>query len=491
MQLLIKIYSWKQYRYESVALVVGAVILILELVGARMVAPRFGASIYIWTAVIGVILAALSAGYWYGGRLADRGATDRGLALILTQAAAVLFVCLLLREPIFAVAEGMPGGLRAQAFTVALLLFAPVNFLMGTISPYLAKLKLSSLKTAGRSIGGLYAAGTTGSILGTFLAGYWLIAAFGNRSVGWALVIALLATSFLAEARTLIWQRLAIGVIMLAAAIATGGQAKEGVVYQSDGLYATYQVIDGSLDGRPARFLSSDAPGLQSGIYLDGKGGTPFRYIEAFTAVAAGRPAAADALLIGGGAYTLPPLLTAQNAGLQVTVVEIEPQLDDIAARYFGFKPQRRISIIHADGRAFLNANRSAYDLIFVDAFTGLSPPFQLTTSEAVARLRAALKPDGLVAANIIGAAEGSRNGFLRAEAATYARHFPALAVARLRPELPPGERQNVLLLAAGSDAALKSALQELNYPLLPLDFASVQPLSDDYAPVERLTGER
>jgi hypothetical protein len=173
-----------RYRYELIAVLNGAIIMVLEIVGARIIAPHFGSSVYVWTAVIGVILGVLSAGYWYGGRLADRHASDRGLSLILGLAALVLLVSLLTRELSLGLAETLGGDIRLQALVAALLIFAPANFLMGTVSPYLAKLRITELSTAGSSVGGLYAAGTAGSIVGTFAAGYWLISVMGNRALG-------------------------------------------------------------------------------------------------------------------------------------------------------------------------------------------------------------------------------------------------------------------------------------------------------------------
>ncbi len=214
----------KTYRYEIIAALSGATVMILELVGARMMAPFFGTSTYVWTAMIGVILGALSFGYWYGGRLADRGATDKGLMLILISASLVTALGLILQSQLFPLVASLRLDVRISAIISALLLFAPASALLGIVSPYVAKLKLSSLKTAGSSIGRRYAAGTIGSIVGTFLTGYWLIALLGNFTLGIVVVITLVLISFIAERHLIVIPRI-IGLVALGGLLYSVGAA--------------------------------------------------------------------------------------------------------------------------------------------------------------------------------------------------------------------------------------------------------------------------
>jgi predicted membrane-bound spermidine synthase len=61
-----------KYRLYTVTLLCGLGIMALELVGARMIAPFLGASIIVWTSLIGVIMAALAVGYYAGGRISSK-----------------------------------------------------------------------------------------------------------------------------------------------------------------------------------------------------------------------------------------------------------------------------------------------------------------------------------------------------------------------------------------------------------------------------------
>lgn len=478
-------------RYEVIAVMNGAIIMVLEIVGARIIAPQFGSSVYVWTAVIGVILAALSAGYWYGGRLADRAASDRGLSFLLILAAVVLMASLATRELSLSVAAELGSDIRLQALAASILLFAPANFVMGMVSPYLAKLKITNLATAGSSVGALYAAGTAGSIMGTFAAGYWLIALMGNRMLGLWLVVALLVASAVANWRSYIWQRLVLaGVVVLLMMAPDFGRATrdtEKLVYDGDSAYARLQVVDVA---GGARLLLTDHTGAQSGMYPDNPNEPAFGYIRRFLEVPEVTGAPKRVLLIGGGAYTLPHLILNQYPEAKVDVVEIDPKLDELAERFFGFRPDPRVRIIHQDGRTFLNANQEVYDVIYMDAFSSLSPPFQLTTSEAVERLAESVAPEGLVVVNLISAQTGAEAGFAEAEYATYREHFDEVFVAPVMEWAPLDYRQNLIMVAGQSRGRTRPVAERLG-ALKVAQPRMGRVLTDDFAPVELLTASR
>ena len=483
----------RNYRYEGVAVLDGAIIMTLELVGARLIAPYFGSTIFVWTAVIGVILGALSVGYWYGGRLADRHASDAELTRIMTAGAGVLLISLLLAPLSLELAAALGGGLRLQAFVAAVLLFAPFNVLAGIISPYLAKLKLTSLSDAGSSMGRLYAAGTIGSILGTFITGYWLIGMMGSRVLGFSLIIVLLVSTLLLGFKTWRWQRLGLAVVAgmmmswphLGAAVPAGAVGSS-LIYDGDSTYSRYMIRDAEYNGRTVRHLQTDKFGTQSAVYLDDFRDPPLVYIQRYMEVAAAADNPKRALIIGGGTYTLPRLLSDKYPGMAIDVVEIDPTLDDLATEYFDYSPDPRIRLIHEDGRTFLNSNTQRYDLIYVDAFSSLTPPFTLTSTEAVRKLAAGLTPDGVIAVNLVSAIEGAEAGFLRAQLATY-RDTMAHVSARRASKDDYGSQmmQNIILLAGRS----ADPVQRAGATMKPLGVSAEggQILTDDFAPVEHL----
>src|SRR5687767_9475679 len=169
-----------RYALETTVFVCGAVVMIYEIIGSRIVAPFIGTSTYVWTSLIGVILAALSLGYWIGGRVADRRADAKVLAGVIFLAGGLVSVTVLVGEVVLTGVAAMPVGLEIRSLLASLLLFAPAGVALGFVTPYAVKLKMSSLEESGRTVGRLYALSTIGSIAGTFLAGFFLVPFVGS-----------------------------------------------------------------------------------------------------------------------------------------------------------------------------------------------------------------------------------------------------------------------------------------------------------------------
>ena len=172
--------------------------------------------------------------------------------------------------------------------------------------------------------------------------------------------------------------------------------------------------------------------------------------------------------------------------------MEIDPDVTELARTYFGLEDDPRLSIVHEDGRVYLNKNTNTYDLIVVDAFSSsLTIPFQLTTREAVGHIKRALAGNGVVMVNVISALEGEGSAFLAAEYATYRTAFPHVKVYQVEPHAK-GERQNLLLIAAHKplDPQVDSPYAAvLKWTEWRGTIAALPPLTDDFAPVERYAG--
>lgn len=156
-------------------------------------------------------------------------------------------------------------------------------------------------------------------------------------------------------------------------------------------------------DGRPARLLYGDDKSPQSGVALDDSAELLFDYNQRFMEIAMSvRPQ--KVLVIGGGAFSLPVALVERFPDVAVDAVEIDQILPNIARQFFDLTDNPRLNIIIADGREFIEATTSTYDMIIIDAFSGLKIPTSLLSIEAVRLYKSALNPGGLVAINIISA---------------------------------------------------------------------------------------
>ncbi|MCC6265163.1 MAG: fused MFS/spermidine synthase [Bryobacterales bacterium] len=491
-------------RLEIIAFLSGAAVMVLEITGSRVMAPFLGTSIFVWTTLIGVIMASLSAGYWWGGRLADRNPTFERLAAILFLACLGVTVTAISQHTFLAWLQELPLELRVSALAATLFLFAPASALLGMVTPYVVRLKLRSIESSGAEVGRLYAISTAGSILGTFACGYFLLSWMGSSRILYGIAFLLLALSFVAVSELWAGQRVAAAVFLLL----TGGFAEFEAKSQAaagfhdiDTDYQRLQVIDAKEPehGRPVRILKSEEANTQSAIYLDGDG-LYSDYLHYFDLTRyTGRPLR-RVLMIGAAGYVYPMHLSREAPGISIDVVEIDPAMTGIARQYFGLRDSRGLRIFHEDGRTFVNrAARQApgsYDAIFLDAFQTRVPPFQLLTVEFVRNLERLLSPRGIVALNFIARADTSMRGLSPAVVRTYSEALPAVQVFAVHPDQENGAIQNLVLFASRTPIVfqkeavidgtrLATALRS------ELSRARGLPLTDDFAPVEYLVSGR
>ena len=191
--------------------------LVLEIVAGRILAPYVGVSLYTWTSIIGVVLAGITVGNYLGGVLADRRPRRTTLGWLLLASgvaslAVLVLVALVAPTPI----TGVPLMLRI--LILATVIFFLPAAILGMISPVVVRLSLDDLTRAGHTVGKIYACSALGSIFGTFITGYVLIAWLGTRTIvlGVGLVLVLMAVLFGGFSRPA-WRRVAIAVAFAAA----------------------------------------------------------------------------------------------------------------------------------------------------------------------------------------------------------------------------------------------------------------------------------
>ncbi|MCY3024393.1 MAG: fused MFS/spermidine synthase, partial [Planctomycetota bacterium] len=177
-----------------VVLTSGAVLMGVEIAGAKILAPGFGTSIFVWGSIIGLFMAALAAGYYLGGMLADRRPSFGMLATIVS-AAGILTALVPRFGPGICeyIAIRDLGPVFGPFFAAGAIFFLP-SFLMGMVSPYAVKLNARSLSGLGGVAGRLYALSTCGSIAGTLFTTFVLIPATGVTNVlQWLGIVLLVA----------------------------------------------------------------------------------------------------------------------------------------------------------------------------------------------------------------------------------------------------------------------------------------------------------
>jgi spermidine synthase len=479
-------------RIQLVAAVVGAASLGAEIAAARLLAPWFGASTIIWANTIATVLVALSAGYWVGGRLADREPTLAGLSKVVLGAAALLAVVPFVAGPFLRVSVEALDRVEAGAFVGSLLavliLVATPVLLLGAVAPYAVRLSVRTVEEAGRVAGRLYAISTLGSLAGVFLAALVLIPLVGTRRTFLTFALALALVAVPALGRRFVLAPLAVAALLaipVGTVKATGGAR---VIWESETEYQYARVVR-EIDGerrlelnegyavhsvyRPGAFLTGD--------YWDEMLVLPF--------AARAQPPRAVAIL-GNAAGTTARAFGHFFPRTRVDGVEIDGELSDVGRRLFDLHGPN-LHLHTADARPFLRRADRRWDLVVVDAYRQPYIPFYLATREFFAEVRDHLAPGGIVAINV-GHPERS-DRLEKVLGATMADVFGTV----LR---DPSQRTNVMLVGTDAPASaerLRAAAPRLPSELRALAAATAARLgerlaggsvyTDDRAPVEWL----
>lgn len=248
------------------------------------------------------------------------------------------------------------------------------------------------------------------------------------------------------------------------------------MLYEGEGAYGRYQVIDMIYAGRPACILyGADRQAAQSGIAWDG-GDMLFDYNQRFLELVRGlKPR--RLLLIGGGAFTLPQAIAKTLPTLRQDIVERDGLLLDIAVRYFDFQQAPGIRVHITDGRQFLDETRTTYDLILVDAFDNAVVPGSLQSAEAMLAMHRALRAGGTLAMNYIAAYNGARAAGLHSVIAAMRGVFSSVTLFPASNGYSVWTPQNFILTARNSERDLSTYLR---YAPLALPHVGTDEVSHD-----------
>ncbi|MFW6161686.1 MAG: fused MFS/spermidine synthase [Planctomycetota bacterium] len=395
----------------ATALVCGGVVMVVELLGARMLSVGYGASLFVWAAMISVTLTSLAVGYFAGGALADRVPRPSVLYGIVMGAGLLLVACPHTRPVLKACYARW--GLRYGALASSVVVFFLPLGLLGMVSPFVIRLVSERGKGIGLTAGGIYALSTVGSVAGTLLAGLYLIPELGT-TMGFR--IAALTGGVVA----LVGLVLALGlrgavaaVVPVAVALVPGPDVGAGYSYTApDGEPVTVKAVEDSAHGHivvleKGHYHLLVVNGIvQTGIFKDISHLAPAQllkdhYFLELLPYAYDDPREAKGLLIGLAGGLIATVL--RQHGMEVESVELDPALIRIARESFWF----RGPAVAADGRRFLEDCTERYDFCIIDTYSGDTFPFHLTSLEAFQAARDVLADDGILAVNFIGSPTG------------------------------------------------------------------------------------
>ncbi len=421
----------------------GMSVMAVELGASRLLAPYFSSSQIVWTIIIGTIMIAMALGNIYGGRSADKN-PDPGklygrmlLAAVWIAAIPAVGKYIIVGISALLIFSVNNNFLIIAAFAACMVLFVFPLFLLGTVTPSLAKYSVGNLEESGKVVGTLGAFNTIGSIIGTFVPTFVTI-----PSVGTSITFLIFAGILLV---------LAVAYFVSAGRASAGGGGRGGsgkekesasgmgkavtaclcyilccvlgysdsfafwennLAYEGESVYNYLQVKESD---RSVILSTNVLFGVQS-IYMKNQGLTGMYYDYAMAAplmVEGKAPRDCRVLILGMGTGTYATQCRKYFGDMDIRGVEIDEKITALSREYFHLPED--VPVTTYDGRAFLNAVDEKYDVIMVDAYQDITIPFQMSSVEFFYLVKAHLAEDGVMVVNMNmrGSGEGNINQYL------------------------------------------------------------------------------
>ncbi len=413
----------------------GCAVMVLEMTAIRVFQPFFGSSNYVWTNVIGVVMAALAVGYASGGRIADRRPSVTLLYGLLAAVGAVILAVVPLATPVSEWLvpvdlhiEGVATTLSRASLIASLILFAPPTLLLGMVSPL--AVKLLSEGGVGRAAGRVFAIGTVGSLVGTYLPTYVLVPELGSRrtlqvAAAMLVVPAVIGLIAFARRRGVVAALITIIVTLPAGALANVRPARSLPTLFNDyepelieELESPYQYVRVREDRSPSGQIELTMM-LNEGVFtyhsfmIEGRYLTDSRYYDDYIVLPLLMDVPRDEELRAAVVGLACGITVRQwkhfwdgPYRLHVDGAELDPAVVDIGRRHFGMPGDDAdwLDTHVIDGRQMLVALPPERDfhMIVVDAFTQeYYIPFHVGTREFFELCRERLAPGGIIAMNV------------------------------------------------------------------------------------------
>ena len=485
-------------------------IMVLELVAGRLIARHLGQSLYTWTSCIGIFLTGISIGNVIGGRLADRypPRLTLGVLFLICSAtgAAIPLLNLLVSEFSWLWYANWPW----RVFLHTSLVFILPALALGTVGPVAARFSLGREEEAGRALGMVYAWGAVGSIVGTYLTGFVLIAHLGSFAT---ILAASLTLAAMGIGMLLIRSRLCVIPALLVAIVAPHTPPalasfvyreplNLSVLYEEETAYSYLAVkeVDGR-DDRRALYLDRLMHSVTDMAVPD-RLHYEYQWInEAALSLRTPENQSSRSLIIGGGGYVLPRYLYAVYPQMQVDVVEIDPRVTTIAKEWLDVQTDERLRAYDEEARTFMTdlvrkPESPSYNYLFGDCISDYTVPFHLTTVEFLQLADRLLDESGMYMFTLIDLQATGR--FLASTYVTCREAFPHVAVISCQGRNTSSRGLFVVLCSKQPLDADAIAIETrrrhpafhgsvLNQEELASLVARGQVLTDDHAPVENM----
>jgi predicted membrane-bound spermidine synthase len=382
-------------KWLLAAFIEGAVVLSVEILGAKILTPFFGNSLIVWTSIIGTTITFLTIGYYTGGVLSRKQDLQKILSYLLSVAA--VFILLMPTWSLWLFKIFADGSLYSSIMA-AFFLLGPPMLTLGATSPIIIQHLTRKVSSSGEKSGMVYAVSTLGGICFVFILGFWIIPAQGI-SVPLVLLSLLLLLFAVSIFRGKLHIVFAILFVLFLLKFFQGHKRKEGkgmrIPYMTEGLMGQLEVLDKVYPGNATSFRHLIINGIPETIITNNEEAiSGWSYTHKTAMVASLKKNNADVLLFGFGGGVMATEFSRMK--MKTDVVEIDGRLLNIAKRYFYFNDSS-ITYTVDDARHYMRTAVKKYDLIVFDVFNGEVTPSYLFTTEGVKELQKLLKKDGII----------------------------------------------------------------------------------------------
>lgn len=469
--------KFRHYYLYFTVFVTGAVVLIIEILGTRILAPFYGSTIFVWSSLLSVALGFLALGYLVGGNWVDRKPSSTNFYGVVFLAAITLVLAIKLNQIVLVFSDQF--GLKFGPLIASILLFAIPLFLLGMVTPFAIRLRTKLIENVGTRSGSIFAIATIGSLTGALLSGFFLIPLLSIISIFYITASFLAVMSifgFIISDKEKSKEKrygyflliLAFFIILSTPLFNVEAHKDLKILFQKQSFYGDIKVVE---IGESRCLVVNGAS--QTCVKKDGENSP---YIKEMGRISVLRSQDKEILILGLGGGGI---LHFFSENQKIDIIEIAPEIVRTAERFFNFNPGPNQRIIVDDARSFLRKTDKRYDFIIADVFSATSVPPHLSTKEYFELLRDHLNPNGLILFNII-SRTGHEDQYTAAFVRTLRSVFPSVIIT-----IPAPGLKN-MILHASVDESYTPHIGEIFYEVLVNDNTGVL-LTDVRNPLELL----
>lgn len=395
------------YLLLTLSFIEGGAVMGAELISAKMVAPYFGNSLYVWASVLGITLLSLMLGYLFGGKLSVKSERkERDIYLILFLAG--IWLCLMPELSTLILSYALNLSVASGVILSLFVFLVPGLILLSMTSPMIISALNKSVETSGSTTGNIYSLSTLGGIIATFITGFYLLPEFGLRISAYifgALLVLGSSIGFFMNKKYIPVGMgiLAMCIILFSSFLPPNEDFRYKIIYESDGILGQLKVIDSETNTytrgkKKSRSLYINNT-IQTIANADSLEYSVWDWAYHFPHCVSNYEKGSKVLLLGLGGGTFYHQF--ERLGYKIKAVELDDRIKDVAIEYFGVN--KNADVVIDDARHYLNVQKEKYDIITMDLFYNETPPYQALTVESFNKTKEALNEDGLIMLNFYG----------------------------------------------------------------------------------------